>query len=137
MNNLQKELISIRRQIHRNPELGNKEIQTTKYINSILKQHGIQTRLFKPTGLTGQIPAHKPGQKIRKCIGLRADIDALPILEKNNKPYCSRNNGVMHACGHDAHTAMLIGAGILLKQNEDELKKHNCAVKLIFQPDEE
>ncbi|MBU0952104.1 MAG: amidohydrolase [Elusimicrobia bacterium] len=137
MENLQKKLVSIRRQIHQNPELGNQEIKTTKYINSILKSYGIQTRILKQSGLIAHIPSYTQGQKVRKVVAFRADIDALPIEEKTKKHYQSKNKGVMHACGHDAHTAMLIGAAILLKQNEAELKKSGCIVKLIFQPNEE
>lgn len=91
---------------------------------------GIPYRLFEPTGLVGEIKGGKPG----KCIALRADIDALTTTEKTGLPYASENEGYMHACGHDTHTAMLLGAAKILSSVKDEL----CGtVKLIFQPAEE
>ncbi len=83
------------------------------------------------TGVVGLIK-NKNGSS--KCVGLRADIDALPILENTGLPFASKNPGVMHACGHDAHTSMLYGAALILNELKSEL---NGSVKLIFQPAEE
>lgn len=118
----------IRRHIHRNPELSFQEFETSKYIKSQLAELGIESRIIGKTGVVATIG------KGNKCVGLRADIDALPIKEETNLEYASQNDGVMHACGHDMHTTMLIAAAELLKEMEDEL---DGVVKLIFQPGEE
>lgn len=123
-------LTHIRRYIHQHPELSGNEYQTTEYIKDFLQKREI-TILDSglETGLIAEI-----GQNNGKNIGLRADIDALPILEKTQLPYKSVNEGVMHACGHDLHTTSLLGAAALLKQHETELAGK---VHLIFQPAEE
>jgi len=123
-------IIEIRRHIHANPELSFQEYNTAEYITSILEKAGLQVTRIAKTGLVVLIQGGKPG----KTIALRADIDALPIIEKNEVPYKSKNNGLMHACGHDAHSAALLGAAMIL----NELKQEWVGtIKLIFQPGEE
>ena len=123
-------VVEMRRDFHMNPEPSFEEHRTTKRIAEELDKMGIPYRLFEPTGLIGEIKGGKPG----KCIALRADIDALSIQEKTGLPYASQKEGYMHACGHDTHTAMLLGAAKMLVSVKDEL----CGtVKLIFQPAEE
>ncbi|MDN6244540.1 MAG: amidohydrolase, partial [Tetragenococcus koreensis] len=123
-------LTQIRRHIHQHPELSKQEYQTTAFIRNFLEERNI--RILESnleTGLIAEI-----GEKEGKIIGLRADIDALPITEKTQLSYKSINEGVMHACGHDLHTTSLLGAAELLKQHEKELPGK---VRLIFQPAEE
>jgi len=122
------EMVFHRRHLHQNPELSFKEFETHKYIRNTLSDYGIENYSIGETGVVGLIGMGE------KCIALRADIDALPISEETGLPFCSKNEGVMHACGHDMHTAMLLGAAKILKKNEDKL---NGIVKLIFQPGEE
>jgi N-acetylcysteine deacetylase len=129
--NLDVRLIAIRRHFHQYPELSGEEFETTKTIRSLLEQVGIpilDTSL--PTGVVAQIS----GKKQDPIIALRADIDALPIQEETDLPYASKIPGKMHACGHDFHTAALIGAACLLKEEEEAL---NGSVRFIFQPSEE
>ncbi|MBZ0203172.1 MAG: amidohydrolase [Ignavibacteria bacterium] len=124
------EIISIRRKIHQNPEIAFNEHETTKLIFEKLNRLKIdKVKSISETGVIGLI-RNKPG----KCVALRADIDALPIQENTGLPFTSKNIGIMHACGHDAHTAMLYGAAKILKELKNEL---NGSVKLIFQPAEE
>ena len=126
------EIIAVRRHLHQNPELSFQEFETSKYVQSILSKWNIEFKNnIAGTGIIGLI---KPSKKTTKCVALRADLDALPILEENNTDYCSTNKGVMHACGHDVHTATLLGALKIINDNKEEL---NCSVKFIFQPGEE
>lgn len=122
------DLISMRRHIHKNPELSFQEFNTAEFIRAKLTEFGIDFQTLANTGTVATVG------KGNKCIAFRADIDALPILEETNLEYASINDGVMHACGHDMHTAMLLAAAKLLKENESLL---NGVVKLIFQPGEE
>ncbi len=126
---LKEEIISLRRQIHENPELSFEERETTELITSYLKSHGIEVLRPTPTGAVGLIEG-----KRGKTIALRADIDALPVKEETGLPYSSRREGIMHACGHDAHTAMLLVAARILQENREKL---HGTVKLLFQPAEE
>jgi amidohydrolase len=124
------ELIAIRRHIHKNPELSFQEHETMKYISQQLSAIGVNhEKGVAKTGIVALI-----GDPAKPCVALRADIDALPMFEKTSVAYCSRNEGVMHACGHDVHTTCLIGAAMALKLIESNL---NGCVKLIFQPAEE
>ncbi|MFA7159978.1 MAG: M20 family metallopeptidase [Kiritimatiellia bacterium] len=126
-------LAKIRREIHACPEPGFKETRTCRKITGILKQIGLD-RVIAPvarTGVIGLLTGRSPGGK---TAALRADIDALPILEENNVPYKSRNRGMMHACGHDAHIAMCLGAAMILKHLRGRFRGK---VKFIFQPAEE
>jgi len=126
------EVINIRRHLHMHPELSFEEFKTSKYIKSVLNKWGIPFKEnIARNGIMVLIKGKNPG---KKCVGLRADFDALPILEKNEVEYCSKNRGVMHACGHDAHTASLLGVIHILNQLREEWE--GC-VKFIFQPAEE
>ena len=123
-------LVKIRRDIHAHPELGFEEYRTQRSILRELKKLGIPCRKMVKTGVVGLIKGKKPG----KTVLLRADIDALPIEEENVCSYRSKNKGVMHACGHDTHTAMVLGAAKILSVKKNEMAGN---VKLVFQPREE
>jgi len=131
-NSIKNEIIEIRRYIHTHPELSYEEELTGKYIAKKLEDWGIEYRHgWVNHGVTALLKGDLESNNI---IALRADIDALPILEKNEVSYCSQNEGVMHACGHDAHTASLLGTILILNQ----LKAHwGGTIKFIFQPAEE
>ncbi len=125
-------IVQIRRHLHQHPELSFQEKQTSLYIAEKLQIFGIPfQRGIAENGVVGLIKGKNPDSKI---IALRADMDALPILEANNVPYKSQNEGIMHACGHDVHTASLLGAAKILHEIKEEL---NGTIKLIFQPAEE
>lgn len=125
-------VISIRRHLHQYPELSFNEFETSKFIIEQLQSLDveIQTGIVK-TGILVLIKGNNP---TKKTIALRGDIDALPIQELTNLPYQSKNNGVMHACGHDLHTASLIGCAFILSELKNEFEG---TIKLIFQPGEE
>ncbi|MEK5416767.1 hydrolase [Paenibacillus odorifer] len=128
---LEEELIGIRRHLHRHPELSNEEYGTTEYIISLLERAGVRIVEYGlSTGVIVEIGGKKPGS----VIALRADIDALPIQEESGVSFASLYPGKMHACGHDFHTAALIGAAYQLKQREQQLQG---TVRLLFQPAEE
>lgn len=125
------EIRAFRRDLHGQPELSGEEMETSKKIQEKLDEYGIHYFTgYAKTGVLAVIEGSKPG----KTVGLRADIDALPITEKADVPFKSKVDGKMHACGHDAHTAMLLGVGKLLQQQKDEIAG---TVLLIFQPAEE
>lgn len=124
-----KKLIDDRHFLHMNPELSGEEFATTEFIKEKLKEHNI--KIIETNLKNGVVVEIGQGDKV---VALRADIDALPIEEESGVVYHSKVKGKMHACGHDFHTISLIGAAILLKENEDELKGK---VRLIFQPEEE
>ena len=119
------------RWLHAHPELSGQEQQTAAYIASALRDMGLEPQEgVGGYGVVALIRGNAPG----RCVALRADMDALPIMEATDLPYISQNPGVMHACGHDAHVSMLLGAALVL----NELKDHFAGcVKLIFQPSEE
>ena len=124
------EIIRIRRKIHSNPELAYQEFETARLIASKLRGLGIRT----VTGLAGTgVLGVLNGTRTGKVVALRADMDALPINEKLDVPFKSKKSGIMHACGHDAHVAMLLGAAMLLRKNVNEVAG---TVKFIFQPAE-
>jgi amidohydrolase len=125
------QVVGFRRHIHANPELSFKEFQTSAYIQEQLKAWGIPFSSLANTGLVGIIQGELPSDRV---IALRADMDALPILEANDKPYVSKNPGVMHACGHDVHSSSLLGTANILNQLKAEF---GGTIKLIFQPAEE
>lgn len=125
------ETIDIRRHLHAHPELSYKEFQTSAFVQDKLKGLGISFEVKAATGVVGLIKGKNPEKRV---IALRADMDALPIREENAIPYKSQNDGVMHACGHDAHTSILLGASKILNELRDEWEG---TVKLIFQPGEE
>ncbi|MDB4264490.1 amidohydrolase [bacterium] len=132
-------VIEWRREIHQNPELGNREFKTAEKIAKHLKSLGIEVETgVAHTGVVGILKGDLPG----KVVALRADIDALPVTERNDLPYKSNVTsefmgekvGVMHACGHDTHTAILMGVAEVMSKNKDKIKG---TVKFIFQPAEE
>jgi amidohydrolase len=125
------QVVGFRRHIHANPELSFKEFQTSAYIQEQLKAWGIPFSTLANTGVVGIIQGELPSDRV---IALRADMDALPILEANDKPYVSKNPGVMHACGHDVHSSSLLGTANILNQLKAEF---GGTIKLIFQPAEE
>ncbi len=125
-------VLEARRHIHANPELSFKETETSKYICSLLDKMGIEyTTGHVKTGIIALIKGKNPDKKV---LLLRADMDALPIVEQNKTDYISKNVGVMHACGHDVHSASLVGAAHILNNFRNEFEG---TVKLIFQPGEE
>ena len=126
------EVIDLRRHLHSHPELSFKEFQTAAFVAEKLKEIGITEIESKATtGWSALIKGKNPDKKV---VALRADMDALPIIEANEVPYKSQNPGVMHACGHDAHTASLLGAAKILNEVRDQFEG---TIKLIFQPGEE
>ena len=131
INEIKDELIDIRRDFHMNPEIGGNEFRTMKRICEYLDSWGIEH--IKGVAETGVVAIIR-GKKDGKTIGVRADIDALPITEENDVLYKSLNNGIMHACGHDGHTAIALGTAKILKSMESELSGN---VKIFFQPAEE
>jgi amidohydrolase len=132
-------VIEWRRHFHENPELGNREFKTAAYIEKHLRKLGLEVQTgVGITGVVGILKGDKPG----KVLGLRADIDALPVTERNDLPFKSQvvteflgeTTGVMHACGHDTHTAILMGVAEVLAKNKDQVAG---TIKFIFQPAEE
>ena len=132
VDNIFEKIISWRKKIHSNPELSFKEFETSNFIIDTLKTIGVtDIKKIGPTGLVALIRGKNPNSK---CIAVRAELDALPIIEDNLIEYKSKNNGVMHACGHDVHMSCLLGTAYVL----NELKlSFSGTVKLIFQPGEE
>jgi amidohydrolase len=127
----QAENVSIRRHLHANPELSYQEFETSKYVQAQLKAIGIPFTVIATTGVLGIIEGKNPSKRI---IALRADMDALPIIEENKVDYISTKEGVMHACGHDVHTTILLGAAKILWILREEFEG---TIKLLFQPGEE
>ncbi len=126
------EVVTWRRHLHANPELSFQEFKTATFVATTLRQMGLSpTEGMATTGIVVLIEGKNSAKKI---VSLRADMDALPIMEANKVDYKSKNNGVMHACGHDAHTASLLGTAKILGSLRDQFEG---TVKLIFQPGEE
>jgi amidohydrolase len=126
------QIVDFREHLHANPELSFKEFETCAFVEKQLREFGIsQVEKKAETGLIGLIEGRNPSKKV---IALRADMDALPIVEANDVPYKSKNEGVMHACGHDVHTSSLLGAARILHEVKGEFEG---TIKLIFQPGEE
>jgi amidohydrolase len=125
------DVVGYRHHIHANPELSFKEFQTSMFIKDKLNKWGIEYTDMANTGVVALIKGKNPSDQI---IALRADMDALPIHEANDKPYRSKNQGVMHACGHDVHTSSLLGTAYILNELKGEFAG---TIKLIFQPAEE
>ncbi len=129
---LAEETVEIRRYLHQHPELSYQEYNTSKYVAEQLKKIGLQPQTgIAETGVSAIIRGNNPDKKV---IALRADMDALPIVEENNVAYKSKNEGVMHACGHDVHTSSLLSTARILQELKDQFEG---SVKLIFQPGEE
>ncbi|WP_211868305.1 M20 aminoacylase family protein [Neoroseomonas terrae] len=128
---LQPELVAIRRDIHAHPEMGMEEVRTSALVAEKLRGWGLNvTEGVGKYGVVATLKGRQPGQR---AIGLRCDMDALSITEATGLPHASRNPGVMHACGHDGHTTMLLGAAKMLKDDPD----FGGTVHFIFQPAEE
>ena len=125
------ENIAVRQHLHANPELSYEEFNTSQFLQDKLKSMGIPFEVKATTGIVALIEGKNPTSRI---IALRGDMDALPIDEENEVPYKSKNQGVMHACGHDVHTTVLLGAAKILNELKNEFEG---TVKLIFQPGEE
>ena len=127
---LNQEVINLRRDFHMHPELGFKEHRTAEVIETYLQNIGLETERKSDTGVIGLLVGPRPGPVLM----LRADMDALPVTEENELPYKSKNTGVSHACGHDAHMAMLLVAAKVLSECREKL---TGTIKFVFQPDEE
>lgn len=125
------DVVGYRHHIHSNPELSYQEFQTSAFIKEKLNLWGIEFVEMANTGVVGLIKGAIPSDRV---IALRADMDALPIQEANDKPYRSKNEGVMHACGHDVHSSSLLGTAYILNQLKNEFAG---TIKLVFQPAEE
>ena len=127
------DVISLRRHLHQHPELSFEEVETAKFVSQTLSSYGIaHTTGIGGHGIVALIQGEGKGS--RRCMALRADMDALPIAEANDVPYKSQRPGVMHACGHDAHTASMLGAARILHK----LRPHFAGqIKILFQPGEE
>ncbi len=123
--------IQIRRHLHAHPELSYQEFETSKFVQKQLQDMGIAFDIIATTGVLGIIKGKNPDSRV---IALRADMDALQITEENQVSYCSQNVGVMHACGHDVHTTLLLGAAQILHELRGEWEG---TIKLLFQPGEE
>ena len=126
---IKNDIVEYRRTIHENPEVGDTLPKTKAYVMDKLRELGYEPKEICESGIVATIEGPKPG----KTFLLRADMDALPMEETPNCDFASKN-GAMHSCGHDMHTAMLLGAAKLLRQNQDQIEG---TVKLVFQPDEE
>lgn len=125
-------VVAIRRHLHQHPELSFKEYQTHAFVKQQLEAIGINKITTRAeTGIVALIEGKDPS---KKTVALRGDMDALPIIEQNDVPYRSQNEGVMHACGHDVHTSSLLGAAMILHELRDQFEG---TVKLVFQPGEE
>ena len=130
-NDILQDTIDTRRYIHANPELSFEEFNTCEYVKNKLITLGLEPEIIAKTGLVALIKGKNPDKKI---VALRADMDALPIIEQNDVEYKSKNEGVMHACGHDVHTSSLLSCAKILVSFKDQFEG---TVKLIFQPGEE
>src|SRR5699024_3157028 len=128
---IEEEILKIRRYLHENPELSQKEFHTTDFIYDKLKDTNIKLEICSGgTGLIGILEGYEEGP----TLGIRGDIDALPIMEETNLDFASKEPGIMHACGHDIHTSVLLGTAIILNKLRDSFKG---TIKFIFQPAEE
>src|SRR4030043_1249188 len=124
-------LVEIRRKIHMHPELGFEEVETSKLVSEWLERFGLQVkRGWAKTGVVGLLQGRKSG----KTVAIRADMDALPLEEANQIPYASKVKGKMHACGHDAHVAILLGVAKFFSSMREKVEGR---IQLIFQPAEE
>lgn len=125
------DIVSLRRHLHMHPELSFQEYETSKFITQELDKIGVAYEHIADTGLIAYVKGKSPESKV---IALRADIDALPIIESNDVDYKSKNEGVMHACGHDVHTSSMLGAARIMNSLKDEF---TGTIKILFQPGEE
>ena len=127
---LNDELIALRRDFHMHPELGFEEYRSQEKVIEYLESIGLKAEKMTKTGVVALLEGEKPG----KTLLMRADMDALPVTEENDVPYKSKNEGKMHACGHDGHMAMLLVAAKILSQHKDKIHGN---IKFVFQPNEE
>jgi len=128
---LQPQLVEWRRSLHQRPELGFKEQLTAQFIAQKLQEWGIEHKTgIATTGIVATIASNYPGP----VLAIRADMDALPVQEENDVPYCSQHDGIMHACGHDGHIAIALGTAYYLSQHREDF---TGTIKIIFQPAEE
>lgn len=127
---LNDEVIKLRRDFHQHPELGFEEFRTSRKVMEYFEQLGLQAQQVTKTGVVATLHGKQPGPTVM----LRADMDALPVQEENEVPYKSVNPGIMHACGHDGHTAMLLVAAKILSRHQGELAGN---IKFVFEPNEE
>lgn len=130
---IEEEIIAIRRHLHQHPELSFEEVNTSRFIFEKLQSFGLEPQIIGKTGVVAVIKNERHDLS-KGCVALRADIDALPILEKTELSFASQNEGVMHACGHDVHASVLLGTAKVLYQFKEHLES---PVKLVFQPGEE
>jgi len=130
---LEGELIAFRRDLHAHPELARAETRTTERVAARLTAAGVRVRTLTGTGLTADLGPADPAHRV----ALRADMDALPLAERTGLSFASQSDGVCHACGHDVHVAVVLGAGLALQQQADSLAAKGLGVRLIFQPAEE
>ena len=126
-------LVAFHREIHAHPELAWHEVRTTESIGNRLLDAGYRVSRVHPTGLVADIGAHEPEHRV----ALRADIDALPVVERTDLDWTSVVDGVSHSCGHDIHMAAALGAGLALSEHVEELDRARVGVRLVFQPAEE
>src|SRR6056297_2893117 len=124
------ELIYLRREFHKIPEMGFKEFKTSEKIYKYLKDLGLEVEKITQTGVVAVLRGNEKG----KTVMLRADMDALPVTEDTGLPFASENEGIMHACAHDGHIAMLLIAAKILSKQKDQIKG---TIKFVFQPNEE
>jgi amidohydrolase len=132
MEDVKEEVVWWRRHLHRNPELSFQEEETARFVYETLRSFGNNLDLSRPTKTS--VVARLIGAKPGRTLAIRADMDALPIEEENDFEFVSRNRGMMHACGHDGHTAMLLGTAKILSSMKDEI---NGEVRFLFQHAEE
>ena len=125
------DVVANRRHLHAHPELSFNEVATSAYVSAKLDELNIPWVRMADNGIVGLLKGSKPSDQV---VALRADMDALPILEANDVPYKSTNPGVMHACGHDVHTSSLLGTATILSSLKDQFAG---TIKFIFQPAEE
>ena len=130
---LEDELLAFRRDLHAHPELALSEARTTTLLAARLAEAGIRARPIAGTGLVADIGPVDPAYRV----ALRADLDALPVVERTGLAFASQTDGVCHACGHDVHIAAVLGAGLALQEQADSLAAQGIGVRLIFQPAEE
>lgn len=133
IDSISEEIISMRRHLHQHPEMSFQEFETANFIEQQLISFGYKPKRIGKTGVVAMLYADSHTEAM-ECIALRADIDALPIQEMTDLPFKSKNEGVMHACGHDVHTSILLGTARTLMQFRNQLK---TPIKFIFQPGEE
>lgn len=127
------ELTDLRHDLHAHPELSHVETRTSRIISQRLLAAGIDVRPLPTTGLIADVGAEQPAYRV----ALRADLDALPVLEETGLPWASVIDGICHACGHDVHVAAVLGAGLAFKAHEEALRERGLGVRLLFQPAEE